>query len=51
MKSYRLNFEKLKNLKNQIEHAQYLVEKASVKLQKDFDEWWNEQCEIIVNLQ
>lgn len=45
--SYRLNFEKLKNLKTQIEHAQYLVEKTSVKLQKDFDAWWNEQCEII----
>jgi len=45
--NYRLNFEKLKNLKNQIEHAQYLVEKASVRLQKDFDVWWTEQCELI----
>lgn len=42
--SYRLNFEKLKNLKSQIEHSQYLIEKSQVKLQKDFDNWWQEQC-------
>ena len=46
--SYRLNFEKLKNLKTQIEHAQHLIEKSQVKIQKDFENWWQEQCEIIV---
>ena len=45
--SYRLNFEKLKNLKSQIEHAQHMVEKTGVRLQKDFDIWWTEQCELI----
>ena len=44
--SYRLNFEKLKNLKTQIEHSQHLVERSQVKLQKDFENWWQEQCEI-----
>lgn len=42
-----MNFEKLKNLKTQIEHSQHLVEKSNVKLQKDFENWWQEQCEII----
>jgi len=37
----------LKTLKSQIEHAQHLVEKSQVKLQKDFDNWWIEQCEIM----
>jgi hypothetical protein len=44
---YRTNFEKLKNLKTQIEHAQYLIEKSQVKLQKDFENWWEEQCELV----
>ncbi|CAF0834221.1 unnamed protein product [Brachionus calyciflorus] len=44
--NYRQNFEKLKNLKTQIEHAQYLIEKSQVKLQKDFENWWTEQCEL-----
>ena len=48
LNSYRLNFEKLKNLKTQIEHSQLLIEKSQVKLQKDFENWWQEQCEIIV---
>ena len=46
--SYRLTFEKLKNLKTQIEHSQLLIDKSQVKLQKDFENWWEEQCEIIV---
>lgn len=46
--SYRLNFEKLKALKSQIEHAQFLIEKSQVKLQKDFENWWQEQCELLV---
>ena len=37
----------MKTLKSQIEHAQHLVEKSQVKLQKDFDNWWIEQCEIM----
>lgn len=45
--TYRLNFEKLKNLKAQIEHSQHLVERSQVKLQKDFENWWQEQCDSI----
>lgn len=45
--NYRLNFEKLKNLKSQIEHSQHLVERSSVKLQKDFEIWWQDQCDLI----
>jgi hypothetical protein len=33
-------------MKTQIEHAQYLIEKSQLKLQKDFEKWWEEQCEI-----
>ena len=46
--SYRENFEKLKNMKSQIEHSQRLIERTQVKLQKDFENWWNEQCAILV---
>jgi len=45
--NYRENFEKLKQLKGQIEHFQYLIQKSQVKLQKDFENWWNEQCAIL----
>ena len=45
--NYRLNFEKLKNLKSQIEHAQHLVERSSLKLQKDFEIWWQDQCDLV----
>jgi hypothetical protein len=48
--SYRSSFEKLKHLKTQIEHAQHMIEKSQVKLQKDFENWWIEQCEIIVKI-
>ena len=34
-------------MKTQIEHSQHLVERSQVKLQKDFDNWWQEQCELI----
>jgi hypothetical protein len=36
-------------MKNQIEHSQRLIERTQVKLQKDFENWWNEQCAILVN--
>jgi hypothetical protein len=37
-------------MKNQIEHSQHLIERTQVKLQKDFENWWNEQCAILVCL-
>lgn len=30
----------LKSLKTEIEHLQHLLEKARLKLQSDFEEWW-----------
>lgn len=35
-------------MKSQIEHSQRLIERTQVKLQKDFENWWNEQCAILV---
>lgn len=36
-------FTRLKGLKIEIEHLQLLMEKAKVKLQKDFEIWWSEE--------
>ena len=33
----------LRHLKTEIEHLQHLLEKAKVKMQKDFEIWWAEQ--------
>ncbi|XP_018118191.1 kinesin-like protein KIF6 isoform X2 [Xenopus laevis] len=42
-KRYKTLFSRLKNLKTEIEHLQLLLEKAKVKLQKDFEGWWAEE--------
>ncbi|KAG6930934.1 kinesin family member 6, partial [Chelydra serpentina] len=42
-KSYKTMFNRLKALKIEIEHLQLLMEKAKVKLQKDFEVWWSEE--------
>ncbi|XP_039384203.1 kinesin-like protein KIF6 isoform X2 [Mauremys reevesii] len=42
-KSYKTMFNRLKGLKIEIEHLQLLMEKAKVKLQKDFEVWWSEE--------
>lgn len=34
----------LKALKVEIEHLQLLMEKAKVKLQKEFEDWWAEEA-------
>ncbi|XP_039770771.1 kinesin-like protein KIF6 isoform X2 [Ornithorhynchus anatinus] len=39
-KSYKTMFNRLKGLKVEIEHLQLLMEKAKVKLQKEFEAWW-----------
>ncbi|XP_072847570.2 kinesin-like protein KIF6 isoform X1 [Pogona vitticeps] len=41
--SYKTMFTRLKGLKIEIEHLQLLMEKAKVKLQKDFEVWWSEE--------
>ncbi|CAM9871849.1 unnamed protein product [Bubo scandiacus] len=47
-KSYKTMFNRLKELKVEIEHLQLLMEKVKVKLQKDFEVWWSEEA---INLQ
>ncbi|XP_072189885.1 kinesin-like protein KIF6 [Excalfactoria chinensis] len=42
-KSYDTMFNRLKGLKVEIEHLQLLMEKAKMKLQKDFEAWWTEE--------
>ncbi|XP_021115533.1 kinesin-like protein KIF6 isoform X2 [Heterocephalus glaber] len=39
-KRYRTKFTRLKALKVEIEHLQLLMDRAKVKLQKDFEAWW-----------
>uniref|UniRef100_A0A8C3SG48 Kinesin-like protein KIF6/9 C-terminal domain-containing protein n=1 Tax=Chelydra serpentina TaxID=8475 RepID=A0A8C3SG48_CHESE len=41
--NYKTMFNRLKALKIEIEHLQLLMEKAKVKLQKDFEVWWSEE--------
>ncbi|XP_066467721.1 kinesin-like protein KIF6 [Tiliqua scincoides] len=42
--SYKTMFNRLKGLKIEIEHLQFLMEKAKVKLQRDFEMWWSEEA-------
>ncbi|XP_042300435.1 kinesin-like protein KIF6 isoform X3 [Sceloporus undulatus] len=42
--SYKTMFTQLKGLKIEIEHLQLLMEKAKVKLQKDFEVWWSAEA-------
>ncbi|KAL6031533.1 hypothetical protein STEG23_017468, partial [Scotinomys teguina] len=41
---YKTTFMRLKALKVEIEHLQLLMDKAKVKLQKEFDVWWAEEA-------
>uniref|UniRef100_F6ZDR7 Kinesin family member 6 n=1 Tax=Equus caballus TaxID=9796 RepID=F6ZDR7_HORSE len=41
---YKAMFTRLKALKVEIEHLQFLMEKAKVKLQKEFEAWWAEEA-------
>nr|XP_057946506.1 kinesin-like protein KIF6 [Doryrhamphus excisus] len=43
-KNYKSTVARLKALKTEIEHLQLLLERAKVKLQKDFQKWWNEEA-------
>nr|XP_060610073.1 kinesin-like protein KIF6 isoform X2 [Anolis sagrei ordinatus] len=42
--SYKAMFTHLKGLKIEIEHLQLLMEKAKMKLQKDFEVWWSTEA-------
>ncbi|KAM5286927.1 kinesin-like protein KIF6 isoform 2-T2 [Hipposideros larvatus] len=41
---YKTTFTRLKALKVEIEHLQLLMDKAKVKLQKEFEAWWAEEA-------
>ncbi|KAJ8401237.1 hypothetical protein AAFF_G00388190 [Aldrovandia affinis] len=41
--SYKNTFGRLKALKTEIEHLQLLLERAKVKIQRDFQEWWTQE--------
>ncbi|XP_066109027.1 kinesin-like protein KIF6 isoform X1 [Saccopteryx bilineata] len=41
---YKTMFRRLKALKVEIEHLQLLMDKAKVKLQKEFEAWWAEEA-------
>ncbi|XP_077760264.1 kinesin-like protein KIF6 isoform X2 [Canis aureus] len=41
---YKTMFTHLKALKVEIEHLQLLMDKAKVKLQKEFEAWWTEEA-------
>lgn len=41
---YKTTFMRLKALKVEIEHLQLLMDKAKVKLQKEFEVWWAEEA-------
>ncbi|KAM4835060.1 kinesin-like protein KIF6 isoform 2-T2 [Thomomys bottae] len=43
-KRYKTMFTRLKALKVEIEHLQLLMDRAKVKLQKEFEAWWAEEA-------
>lgn len=42
--SYKSTVGRLKALRTEIEHLQLLLERAKVKLQKDFHKWWSQEA-------
>ncbi|XP_056424613.1 kinesin-like protein KIF6 [Hyla sarda] len=48
-KRYKTHFSRLKSLKTEIEHLQLLLEKAKVKVQKDFEDWWSQEASELQN--
>lgn len=42
---YQSAFQKLKGLKSEIEHIKILMERRQIKLQKDFDNWYDKMCQ------
>ncbi len=45
---YRECFNRLKNMKQEIEHIQHIIEKDRLQMLKDFDDWWEEQSDQAV---
>ncbi|XP_050934267.1 kinesin-like protein KIF6 [Lates calcarifer] len=43
-KAYKSTIVRLKALRTEIEHLQLLLERAKVKLQRDFHKWWSQEA-------
>ncbi|XP_060045728.1 kinesin-like protein KIF6 [Erinaceus europaeus] len=50
-KRYKTMFKHLKALKVEIEHLQLIMDKAKVKLQKEFEDWWTEEATTLQDQQ
>ncbi|XP_026209605.1 kinesin-like protein KIF6 isoform X1 [Anabas testudineus] len=50
-KAYKTIIGRLKALRTEIEHLQLLLERAKVKLQKDFHKWWNQEASSVPELE
>jgi hypothetical protein len=48
-KVYQKAFQRLRELKGEIEHVKRLMEKGRVKLQKDFEVWYEQTCNYSEN--
>ncbi|KAK5857101.1 hypothetical protein PBY51_010367 [Eleginops maclovinus] len=46
-KFYKSTIGRLKALRTEIEHLQLLLERAKVKLQKDFHQWWSREASSV----
>ncbi|XP_044230917.1 kinesin-like protein KIF6 [Thunnus albacares] len=46
-KLYKSTVGRLKALRTEIEHLQLLLERAKVKLQKDFHKWWSQEASSV----
>ncbi|KAM6969521.1 kinesin-like protein KIF6 [Tautogolabrus adspersus] len=46
-KAYKSIVGRLKALRTEIEHLQLLLERAKVKLQKDFHKWWSQEVSCV----
>lgn len=42
--SYKSTIERLKALRTEIEHLQLMLERAKVKLQRDFQQWFSREA-------
>ncbi len=45
--SYKSTTGRLKALRTEIEHLQLLLERAKVKLQRDFQKWWSQEASSV----
>jgi len=48
--SFKELYGQLKDMKTEIEHVQHLLEKVKVQMQKDFEIWWKQQADKVINI-